>query len=238
MSETNFADGDLRETRGLDAIVHRGPSILDGRALARSRGDIPESFLRGCGFSDWEIESAKLHNPVLTSEQVIDITYEIVRIQAESPIQLNPIFISYAHKDSAFIETLEKLLNKKRLRYWRDIHGLTVGRVEKQIEQAIHHNPTFLLVLSKNSVKSDWVEWEAAKARELEKALGRDILCPVALDTAWKSCSWPGPLRRQIEDYYVLDFSAWKQPKAMGRQFERLIKGLRINYPKANHGQP
>ena len=44
-----------------------------------------------------------------------------------------------------------------------------------------------ILVLSKESVKSDWVENELDMARAKEKAEGRAVLCPVALDDAWKS---------------------------------------------------
>ena len=43
--------------------------------------------------------------------------------------------------------------------------------------------------------------FERLEARKLEKVLKRDVLCPVALDDAWKTCDWPGPLRRQTEDY-------------------------------------
>ena len=102
--------------------------------------------------------------------------------------------------------------------------------METQIDRAIRLNPTVLLVLSENSVESDWVEWESAKARELEKELGRDVLCPVALDEAWKTCSWPGPLRRQIEDYHILDFSGWRDTATLERQFGKLLDGLSLFY--------
>ena len=85
-------------------------------------------------------------------------------------------------------------------------------------------------MLSENSVESDWVEFEAAKARELEKELRRDVLCPVALDQVWKTCSWPGPLRRQIEDYHVLDFSGWQVPGTLEGQFAKLLDGLKLFY--------
>lgn len=230
---------DLRDVHGLDSIHHKGPSIIDNAALRMSKGRLPDAFLRGCGFQDWEIEAAKLHEPNLPSEQVIDITYEISRLKAESPILINPLFISYSHADTLFLETLEKRLNEKHIRYWRDVHDLKAGRLERQIERAIRHNPTVLLILSKRSVDSDWVEWEASKARQLEKDLARDVLCPITLDDAWKTCDWPGPLRRQMEDYYVLDFSKWHDPHTMARQFARLVEGLGINYPKAaesSHG--
>ena len=51
--------------------------------------------------------------------------------------------------------------------------------MEKQIDRAIEKNPTVLLVLSENSLSSDWVEHEVRTARGLEKEMRRDVLCPV-----------------------------------------------------------
>ena len=39
----------------------------------------------------------------------------------------------------------------------------TAGRLEKVVDRAMRLNPIVLLVLSENSVKSDWVEHEARK---------------------------------------------------------------------------
>lgn len=198
---------DLSETHGLTSVWHSGPSVVSVQALAKSQGRIPASFLRGCGLSDWEIIAARLYRPNLTRQEIDEVLYEVSSLRAGAAIQLSPLFISYSHGDSAFVHALEIKLNEKGIRFWRDIHDIKAGRVEKQLTRAISLNPTVLLVLSKTSVESDWVEWEAAKARELEKELKHDVLCPVALDGAWKTCSWPGPLRRQIEDYHILDFS-------------------------------
>ena len=107
---------------------------------------------------------------------------------------------------------------------------MKAGRLETQIDRAIRFNPTVLLVLSEHSVESDWVEWEVRKARELEKELKRDVLCPVALDAAWKSCPWPGRLRAQIEEYNILDFSAWRDAASFERQFGKLLDGLKLFY--------
>jgi len=125
---------------------------------------------------------------------------------------------------------MEKNLDEKGIRFWRDIHDATAGRLEKVVDRAIRQNPTVLLVLSENSVKSDWVEHEARSARALEKELGRDVLCPVALDGAWKDCQWPARLREQIMEYNILDFSKWRDDDEMGRMFRRMVDGLDLFY--------
>ena len=44
-----FADIDLSESKGLESVDHLGPSLIGTDTLIRSRGKIPEAFLRGCG---------------------------------------------------------------------------------------------------------------------------------------------------------------------------------------------
>lgn len=240
LGETNLANArfgrtvlsliDLRQPNELDLVRHDAPSTIGVDTLRRSQGQIPEPFLKGCGLSDWEIKAAKLYDSELPEDERRAISSEVLRLQGEQPIQVNSLFISYSHADSAFVEKLEAQLDKRGIRNWRDVHGMKAGRMETQIDRAIRLNPTVLLVLSEHSVESDWVEWETAKARDLEKETGRDVLCPVALDQAWKTCSWPGVLRRQIEDYHILDFSAWQDAATFERQLRKLIKGLGLFY--------
>jgi len=51
LSETVFSDTDLTAVQGLETCVHRGPSTIDHRTLAKS-GPLPLAFLRGCGLPD------------------------------------------------------------------------------------------------------------------------------------------------------------------------------------------
>ena len=69
-----------------------------------SKGKIPATFLRGCGLSDFEIESAKLYNPDLTNQEINDILYKIFDLRAHQAIQISPLFISYSHADAAFVD--------------------------------------------------------------------------------------------------------------------------------------
>jgi hypothetical protein len=104
------------------------------------------------------------------------------------------------------------------------------GRIETQIDRAIRQNPTVLLILSEHSIKSDWVEHEVRTARELEKEMGRDTLCPVMLDDSWKNSPWPKRVMEQVMEYNILDFSAWKDDSQFGNTFNKLINGLELFY--------
>ena len=227
---TNFGHLDLSETVGLEGVVHSSPSRISRDTFAFSNGKIPEAFLRGCGLSDWEIQAAKLYALNLTSEEINKILYKMYDLRAGQAIQISPLFISYSHADVTFVERLEVHLNKKSIRFWRDIHDMKSGRMEKQIDRAIRQNPTVLLVLSENSLNSDWVEHEVRTARELEKETGRDVLCPVALDDSWKSSRWPKRVMEQIMEYNILDFSTWEDDSKFDRMFRKLMDGLELFY--------
>ncbi len=229
---TVFATVDLSETFGLDDLSPDSPSIIGADTLRLSKGKIPEAFLRGCGLSDWEIESAKLYNPDLTNDEIVKIQYRIYELRATQALQISPLFISYSHADKTFVDKIDKALTKNGVRFWRDIHDATAGRLETQIDRAMRLNPTVLLVLSENSIKSDWVEHEVRTARELEKELGRDALCPIALDNCWKSSPWPKRVMEQIMEYNILDFSKWEDESTFEEKFAKLLNGLDLFYKK------
>ena len=208
----------------------KGPSRISTDTFSLSKGNIPEDFLRGCGLSDWEIEQVKLYNPDLSNDEITQIQYKVYDLRATQALQISPLFISYSHKDSEFVNKVGTSLKDESIRYWRDIHDMKSGRIEKQIDRAIRQNPTVLLVLSEHSLSSDWVEHEVRTARELEKQMGRDVLCPVALDDSWKSSRWPKCVMEQIMEYNILDFSGWQDDSKFDGIFRRLIDGLELFY--------
>lgn len=226
----------LEKTKGLESGQHIGPSTIGQNTLELSKGKIPEEFLRGCGFQDWEVESARLHDPELSQEQIVDITYKITELRAQAPLQIGSIFISYNETDSAFVDALEMRLDKAGIRTWRDNRDLVVGPIEKQIERAIQLNRIVLLVLSEHSIKSDWVEWEVRKAaerrKELQETKRKQVhnLCPVALDGAWKDSHWPDRMMKDLMEYLVLDYSQWQDKDFFEGQYKKLEKGLGIYY--------
>ncbi|MGA2601256.1 MAG: pentapeptide repeat-containing protein, partial [Bryobacteraceae bacterium] len=43
---------DLREAKGLETVIHQGPSTIGIDTVVASNGEIPEIFLRGAGVPD------------------------------------------------------------------------------------------------------------------------------------------------------------------------------------------
>ena len=230
IGSTSFGNSDLSEAIGLEEVVHIGPSHISTDTFVSSKGRIPDAFLRGCGLSDWEIEEVKLYDHDLSNDEVNKILYRMYDLRATQALQISPLFISYSQKDSAFVDKVEDQLNKKGVRFWRDVHDMKAGRIEKQIDSAISQGRTVLLILSEHSLSSDWVEHEVRTARQLEKDMERDVLCPVALDDSWKSSRWPKRLKEQIMEYNILDFSAWEDDVKFEGMFRKLIDGLELFY--------
>jgi uncharacterized protein YjbI with pentapeptide repeats len=227
---TIFAFIDLSQPHGLESIKHEAPSTIGTDTVELSKGEIPEVFLRGCGLSDLDIEYAKLYKPDLNNREIDEILYKIHDIRTNQSIQISPLFISYSRADTPFVEKLEPCFIEKGIRFWRDTHDMKSGRIEKQVDRAMRQNPTVILILSENSTRSDWVEHEARLARDLEKELGRDVLCPIALDDSWKSAKWPARLMEQIKEYNILDYSNWQDDKSFGQVFNKMIAGLDMFY--------
>jgi hypothetical protein len=230
MGSTILGNSDLSQAIALESVVHSAPSYISRDIFVKSKGKIPDVFLWGCGLSDWELEAVRLYNPELSNDEINKILYKMYDLRASQAVQISPLFISYSHADGSYVDKIEKYLNSKGIRFWRDIHDMKAGRVEKQIDRAIRQNPTILLVLSEHSLKSDWVEHEVRTARTLEKDMGRDILCPVALDDSWKSSRWPKRVIEQIMEYNILDFSAWQDDNKFDGMFRKLIDGLELFY--------
>lgn len=226
---TEFTSVDLSQVKGLEFVEHYGPSFIRFDTLAKSRGLLPSTFFKGCGFSDWQIEHARLHDPELSDDEFGAILDQVNRRRGEQSFNECRVFITYTREDAPFVEALARRFNDKRVRYWHAAFDKESRRLEHQIEQALYsiRNPLVLLVLSTYSVVSDWVDWVTAKVREFERMYRyddqpRDVLLPVALDEAWKSCDWPQVLRRQIEGCTIVDFSKWEEADEMAQRFAKL----------------
>jgi hypothetical protein len=227
---TLLVQTNLNQVVGIETCSHSGPTVLDRSTLAVWR-EPSAKFMKGCGFADWEIEAARLFAPNLTPAAITEILYKIDELRSTRPILIAPLFISYSHADADFVNHLGQQLDSKGLRYWRDVRDATSGPLEHIVISEMRER-TVLLVLSTTSVKSDWVEFEAQKARDFEKETGRHVLCPISLDDSWKTCKWSPVLRNQIEKYNILPFSDWSDPKKFDAVFARLLDGLNVYYAK------
>ena len=226
---TTFVNCDLSGASNLDRVHHGNRSSIGVDTLQRSFGLIPDQFLQGCGLSSWEIQCAHLYAPALTGVEVEKLLYEAFNRRTDGPLFLSSTFISYSWSDSKFADKLYNRLREVGTPVYLDRHSMVAGDIEKQVFSAIRLNDIVLLVLSKDSIKSDWVEAELEAARKKEIDENRDVLCPVAVDDSWMGKVDENVLWRQLKKKLVIDFSSWRT-KSFEAQFEKLTKGMKLNY--------
>ena len=159
MGWTVFGAVDLSVVKGLESVIHAGPSTIGIDTVYASQGRIPEVFLRGAGVPDEFI------------------TY--MRSLVGRPIEFYSCFISYSSKDQEFAERLHADLQARGVRCWFAPEDIQGGRkLHEQIEQAIRHYDKLLLVLSEHSMGSEWVKTEIYHARQDEMRSRRRKLFP------------------------------------------------------------
>lgn len=214
---TKFANCDLRETRGLDRIKHFGPSTVGIDTIYKSKGEIPESFLRGCGVPESFI--TQMHSLVA----------------AEEGFQFYSCFISYSTKDEEFVGRLHGRMRDAHLRVWFAPEDAQGGRkLHEQIETAIRIYDKLLIVLSEASLQSGWVMDELRKGFKAERDTGKRKLFPVRLTDYETLERWEcrdslsgKDLAEEVRQYFIPDFSNWKDHDQFEAAFSRLLKDLR-----------
>ena len=120
------------------------------------------------------------------------------------------------------------------LRVWFAPEDLKGGeKLLDQLERAIQLHDRLLLVLSENSIHSEWVMTEIRRAREAERKEGRRKLFPIRLTDFETLEKWKCPdsksgqdLAEEVRQYHILDFSNWKMHDDFEKTFERLQRDL------------
>ena len=213
--DTLFENSDLTLAKELDTVVHQGPSKMDKDTVSRSGGSIPDVFLRAFGFSDSFIS--------------------YVKSVAGDAMERCSCFISYSTKDQEFAERLYADLQASNVRCWFAPHDIQGGKkIHEQIDEAIRLHDKLLLILSSDSIESAWVETEISKARKRELRDERRVLFPVRLvdfETLKKwECFDPDTGKdsaREIREYFIPDFSDWKNHDSYQKALQRLLKDLK-----------
>jgi hypothetical protein len=217
--ETVFASVDLSDVQGLGSIRHDGPSTVGIDTLFRSKGKIPEAFLRGCGVPESLIQSLPL---ILNSIE---------------PIQFYLCFISYSTKDEDFAKRLHSRMRDAGLRIWfapEDVQG--GKKLHEQIDEAIRIYDKLLLVLSPHSMNCEWVKTEIRKARKAELKERRRKLFPIRLVDFETVRDWEcfdadngKDLGVEVREYFTPDFCDWKDHDSFESSFKRLLNDLKAD---------
>lgn len=88
MKQTQLTHVNLSTAKGLETIIHGGPSRLGLHTLTHSYHHLPEAFLQGAG--------------------VTEILLQAARMRGDRPIEYPTCLISYATPDRAFVERFQQ----------------------------------------------------------------------------------------------------------------------------------
>ena len=204
---TVFADNDLSTVKGLETVRHHGPSTVGIDTIYKSKGNIPEVFLRGCGVPEDFITH--------------------MRSLVGKAIEFYSCFISYSSQDDDFAQRLHADLQQRGVRCWFAPEHLKIGdKFRMRIDESIRVYDKVIVILSENSIRSPWVEEEVEVALEKERTKNKLVLFPICLDDAVMETdqAWAASLRRMR---HIGDFRAWKDHDQYQKSFDRLLRDLR-----------
>ncbi|MGO9269973.1 MAG: toll/interleukin-1 receptor domain-containing protein [Terriglobia bacterium] len=175
-----FGDNDLSTVKGLERVKHDGPSTIGIDTIYESKGNIAEAFLRGAG----------------VPEDFIVYMKSLVG----NPIEFYSCFISYSSRDDEFARRLQADRQQNKVRGWFAPEELKIGdKFRTRIDESIRVYDKLMVILTKHSIASPWVEEEVEAALEKErKQRGKLVLFPIRLDDAVMNTdqAWAASLRR------------------------------------------
>ena len=209
---SNFANIDLRDVKGLETVIHLGPSSIGIDTIDTSKGKIPEIFLRGVG--------------------VPEIFIEYMSSLLCIPIEFYSCFISYSHTNKDFARRLHDRLQGHGVRCWLDEHQLEVGDdLHDQIDRGIRIWDKIILCCSESSLTSWWVDKELDRALQKEERLWKErrekVLAIIPVDLDGYVFSWDGGKAGMVTSRVIGDFKNWKDNDKFEEAFKELLKALR-----------
>ena len=218
-ARARFVNVDLRGVKGLEAVVHSGPSTIGIDTIYKSGGKIPRSFLRGCGVP----EALIAYIPSL--------------VAAQGGIEFHSVFISHSSEDHEFAERLCADLQANDVRCWFAPHDQHGGEaLPDQMDRAIQMHDRLLLVVSKNSMNSDWIKAEIREALNRGIKESRRVLYPVSICPYDELDKWQEidpatgqDYAREIREYFIPDFSNWKNRYTYKRALDEVLYDLQRN---------
>lgn len=159
------------------------------------------------------VKIIKSHSPGLVEDISSDIKND------ELPYH---VFISYSSKDKIFASRLAADLQSQKLNVWIDSMELLPGdSLFKKVQFGIDQSYYFIVVLSPDSVSSNWCKKELNQAFSIE--MDRDSVFVIPL--LYRSCDIPGFLREKL---YV-NFVSGSYEEGINKILNRLKLNNRVN---------
>lgn len=137
----------------------------------------------------------------------------------------NKVFISYSHADKTFVDWLINELGQHQVNLWYDNDEIKAGdSIKKKIEEGIEASSTIIIVFSKNSINSDWVQFEYNSALLLNSIKKGIKVITLVIDDV--------ELPSNIAETYLFNFSNKNRGLVLSLLLKELKSNPLISYPK------
>jgi len=214
LANTAFCACDLGDALSLETVQHNGPSHVDFETLIKS-ASLPQTFLQQVGLP----ETLIAHLPKIAASQVESYS----------------CFISHATADKGFCDRLYSRMIEEKLRVWYALEDMRGGELlVPQLTRAITTHDKVIIVLSENSMQSQWVANELRWAHKRESKDNKQMLFPISLVpfAVIKNWQFVDPdtgldIAAKLRSYFILDFSNWNQQDSFEKPFQKLLRDLR-----------
>jgi hypothetical protein len=203
---TLFGNVDLSNVKGLETLVHLGPSTVGIDTIYKSRGSVPVVFLKNAGVPDHLIDYIELF--VDRNEKYYSC------------------FISCSSRDQEFAENLQSYLKTHGVRCWLATEKMKRrDRKHKIINSAVNIHDKVIMILSENSVERDWTENEIETILLKENKEDKAVLFSLAIDDAIKFTEKPWAIKMR-RAHRIHDFSMWEDSNEFEEAFSQLLDEL------------
>jgi hypothetical protein len=217
LSYTTFGFNDLSAVKGLETVRHRGPSTIGIDTIYKSKGNIPEAFLRGAGVPE------------------DFITY--MKSLFGKAIDFYSCFISYSTKDDDFAQRLYIDLQAKNVRCWKFDENAKWGEsVWGEIDTAIRHYDKLVVICSEDSLQSPPVIREIERALQKEDREHRNVLFPIRIDD-YLFDEWDHPRKADVVSKVIGDFRGSDNLATYSKAFPRFLDALNRPQQATKNGE-
>jgi uncharacterized protein YjbI with pentapeptide repeats len=206
LSRTLLTDVYISEVKGLDKVHHMMASEVSFSTLLASPFKTAPTFLRKAGVSRGLLQ-------------------DLIKGK-RFPGSYQTCFLSYSSKDAEFAERLYRSLTKAGVRvFWDHFDVLPGEYLKDQIAEAIREHDRLLVVLSANSMSSEWVRREIGLAwKRKRESLLPIRLCAIEDVKQWTEANEEMPDLANM--FPIQDFSEWKVRSKYDHALSILLKSF------------
>ena len=205
---TRFGETDLSVVKGLDSLTHLGPSTVGLDVIYRSKGNMPDPFLRGAGLPD------------------LFLTFMASLVG--QPIEFFSCFIACSDEDRRFCDRLYADLQARGVRTWYIREETSPdGPGWGEIDRSLKVYDKVVVVCSEHALRRESVIREIERALEREASQGQAALFPVQLDD-YLEAGWRHQRKADLLERLVGDFRGWESSvEAYEAAFSRLLEAIK-----------